>query len=251
MHVIFSSYGNDSIALIQHCADINVRDVVVVFSDTGWAADYWLERVAEAEHWVDSLGFKHDRTSCEGMAGLLERKKAWPRGGGGKFQFCTEALKKVPGREWLDNNDPDKIATCITAIRRCESTNRLTAPEWVTCSEAHGGRELWQPLVRHTDAQRNKLILKSPFAVLPYKSKECWPCVNAGKRELKHLEPERINLIAAMEADMGVNSKGNERVMFSPARHGGAVGIRAVVDDAQHDTSDLMPVRICSTGWCN
>lgn len=251
MYVIFSSYGNDSIALIQRCADIKLRDVTVVFSDTGWAADYWLERVAEAERWVKTLGFKHSRTSCEGMAGLLKRKKAWPRGGGGKFQFCTESLKKVPARKWLDENDPEKIATCITAIRRCESANRLTAPEWVTSSEDHGDRELWQPLVRYSDAQRNELILKTPFPVLPYKSKECWPCANAGKRELKHLEPERIDLIETMEIDMGVNSKGNERVMYSPARHNGAIGIRAVVDDAQHDTNDLMPVRICSTGWCN
>jgi len=250
MHIIFSSYGNDSVALIQYCAERDLQDVVVVFSDTGWAADYWLARVSQAEKWVKTLGFKHDRTQSEGMAGLLKRKKAWPRGGGGRFQFCTESLKKLPARDWLSDNDPDNIATCLTAVRRCESANRLTAPEWTTASEDHGGRELWQPLVRHSDAQRNALIEKTPFPVLPYKSKECWPCVNAGKRELKHLEPERLNLIEAMEVDMGVNSKGNARVMFSPARHSGAVGIRAVVDDAKRGTSDLLPVRICHSGWC-
>ena len=250
-YVIFSSYGNDSIALIQWAHERGLNDVWVVFSDTGWAADYWLERVQIAEDWVERLGFKPARTESEGMAALIERKKAWPRGGGGKFQFCTENLKKGPAKEWLDTHDPQKIATCMNAVRRCESQNRLLTPEFVEASEGHGGRELWSPLVRHTDEDRDELILKTPFQVLPYKSKECWPCVNAGKKELKHLEPERIKLIAELEEKAGTNRKGNARVMFSPKRHNGAVGIQAVVDDARKEQGDdLFPVQICDSGWC-
>ena len=254
MYVIFASYGNDSIALIQYAYERNLHwksEVTVVYSDTGWSADYWEDRVVEAEEWVNSLGFYSDRTSCEGMSALIERKKAWPRGGGGKFQFCTEALKKAPAKKWLDDNDPDCDATCLNGVRRLESQNRITAPEWTEKSEHHGGRELWSPLVRHTEAERNDLINKTPFDVLPYKSKECWPCVNAGKKELKHLEPERIQLIADMELKAGINSKGNARVMFSPKRHNGAIGIRAVVEDAKKGTDEMMPIKICSSGWCN
>ncbi|MDE1464809.1 hypothetical protein [Spartinivicinus poritis] len=250
-YVIFASYGNDSIALIQWAFDRKLRSVTVVYSDTGWACDFWNERVINAEKWVKSLGFSTAQTKSEGMEKLVFRKKAWPRGGGGRFQFCTEALKKEPARQWLDKHDPEKLSTCMNGVRRCESRNRLTAPEWVDCSPDHGDRELWSPLVRHTDEDRNALIAKTPFDVLPYKSKECWPCVNAGKREIRHLEPERINLIERIEKNAGVNSKGNQRVMFSPSRHNGAVGIRAVVEDASKGMNDLIPVRICSSGWCN
>jgi 3'-phosphoadenosine 5'-phosphosulfate sulfotransferase (PAPS reductase)/FAD synthetase len=251
MYYIFTSYGNDSIALIQWAHEQGLEDVWAVHSSTGWAASYWAGRVLKAENWVESLGFKARRTGSEGMENLVRRKKAWPRGGGGKYQFCTEALKKAPANEWMDRHDPEKQATVITAIRRCESKNRSTAPEWVTASENHGGRELWQPLVRWSDNMRDERIERTPFRVLPYKSKECWPCVNAGKKELRHLEPERIELIDLVEQEMGTNSKGNKRVMFSPARHNGAVGIRAVVEDAKKgDIDDLFPRRLCEGGWC-
>ena len=250
-YAIFASYGNDSIALIQWAHEAGLQDVAVVYSDTGWAADYWLARVEKAEDWVRNLGFTPYRTKAIGMAELVKKKKAWPRGGGGTFQFCTEWLKKMPAREWLDEHDPEGEATCMNGVRRCESQNRSGTPEWVEASEGHGERELWSPLVRHSDEDRNALISRTPFEVLPYKSKECWPCVNAGKRELKHLEPERIELIEAIELDAGTNSKGNKRVMFSPARHNGASGIRAVVEEAQKDNDELFPVRLCSSGWCN
>lgn len=168
MYVIFSSYGNDSIALMQWAHENALGDVHVVFSDTGWAADYWEERVSKGEFWAfNTLSFKTHRTKSEGMADLVRRKKAWPRGGGGKFQFCTEALKKEPGRKWLEIFDPGREATCLTAIRREESENRRTAPEWVTESEEHGGRGRWNPLVRYTLEQRDELIRRTPFEVLP------------------------------------------------------------------------------------
>ena len=250
-YIIFASYGNDSIALIQWAHERGLKDVCVVYSDTGWAADYWEARVVLAESWVDSLGFDYSRTDCLGMDGLITYKKAWPRGGGGKFQFCTEALKKEPARIWMDENDPEKEADCMNGVRRVESQNRTDAPEWTDESESHGGRDLWSPLVRHTDEMRNELIHKTPFAVLPYKSKECWPCVNAGKKELRHLEEERIVLIEDMEKAAGINSKGNARVMFSPKRHNGAIGIRAVVEDAKKNIDDMFTPSICSSGWCN
>ena len=43
----------------------------------------------QAEAWAQGLGFVTHRIPSEGMAGLVGRKKAWPRGGGGKYQFCT------------------------------------------------------------------------------------------------------------------------------------------------------------------
>lgn len=248
-YVIFASYGNDSIALIQWAYENNLKNVVVAYSDTGWAAEWWPKRVERAEEWVASLGFATHRLTSEGMEGLAKRKKAWPRGGGGKFQFCTGELKEKPALEWLDEIDPDKEATCMIGIRREESANRAGFPEWTAGSEKHGGRELHAPLVRHAEAMRNELILKTPFEPLPTRSKECWPCVNARKAELKLLDDEAIIRIEALEKTMGVNSKGNSRVMFSPKRHNGAIGIREVVNDAKKGVDDMFSPS-CDGGWC-
>lgn len=249
-YVIFASYGNDSIALIQFAHELGLKDVHVAYTDTGWAADWWGARVEQAEEWVKSLGFTSHRIMSEGMESLVMRKKAWPRGGGGKFQFCTEALKKVPARSWLEIHDPDGDATCMVGVRREESEKRRDAPEWVEKSEEHGGRELWQPLVRHRAKERDELISKTPMQILPFRSKECWPCVNAQKQELKHMDEPTRNRVFRIEQESGVNSKGNARVMFSPARHGGAVGIDAVIEDAKHDMDELFQTSACGSGWC-
>lgn len=249
-YVIFASYGNDSIALIQWAHEHGLSGVHVAYSNTGWAVEWWQARVEKTEAWAQSLGFMTHQISSEGMDGLLKRKKAWPRGGGGTFQFCTEALKEAPAVEWLETADPLHEITCMVGIRREESANRADAPEWVTSSEKHGWRELWCPLVRHTEAMRNDLLSRTPFEPLPYRSKECYPCVNARKPELRHLDEPTIVKIEAMELRAGVNSKGNARVMFSPARHGGAIGIRAVVDDAKKNTDDLFATATCESGWC-
>lgn len=249
-YLIFASYGNDSIALIQWAHERGLPSVHVAYSDTGWAAAWWGARVEQAEAWVRSLSFVPHRITSEGMEALVARKKAWPRGGGGKYQFCTEALKKEPARAWLALHDPAGEVTCMTGVRREESENRRDAPEHVTASADHGGRELWQPLVRHTEAERNALVFKTPMPLLPFRSKECYPCVNARKGELKLLDGEARDRVHRIEVLAGVNSKGNDRVMFSPARHGGAVGIDAVIEDAKHDMNDLFQISTCESGWC-
>lgn len=249
-YVIFSSFGNDSIATIEWAHERGLKDVMVAYSDTGWAASWWQERVTKAVEWVRSLGFQTTIILSEGMPDLVRRKKAWPRGGGGTFQFCTHALKEAPALKWLDAVDPDKEATCIVGVRREESANRATFPEHVEESTRHGGRDLWAPLVRHTAADRDELLARTPFPPLPFRSKECYPCVNANKQELRHLDAGTIAKVQALEIEMGTNSKGNERVMFSPARHRGAIGIVEVVEDAKHASDDLFQTVACDSGWC-
>ena len=249
-HLIFASYGNDSIALIQWAHESSLPGVHVAYSNTGWAADWWPARVATAEAWAQSLGMVTHQIASEGMEALVERKKAWPRGGGGKYQFCTEALKKKPAMDWLAERDTAAEVVCLTGVRREESANRHDAPEHVMASPNHGGRELWQPLVRHTEAERDALVAKTPMPLLPFRSKECFPCVNARKPELRHLGEEARNRVFRIEQAAGINSKGNARVMFSPKRHGGAIGIDAVIEDAKHGHNELFLTAGCSSGWC-
>lgn len=250
MRVIFASFGNDSAALIQWAHERGLQDVTVAYSDTGWAAHKWSERVARGRAWAASLGFATVELQGIGMAGLVAQRKAWPRGGGGRFQFCTEHLKEAPALAWLDQVDPERAAVCMVGIRREESANRATFPEWTEESERHGGRSLHAPLVRHTEAARNVLIARTPLEVLPHRSKECYPCVHARHGEIAAMDEAAIVKVEAIEQRAGINSKGNARVMFSPAKHGGAIGIRAVVEYRRHGHDDLFEPAGCDGGWC-
>jgi 3'-phosphoadenosine 5'-phosphosulfate sulfotransferase (PAPS reductase)/FAD synthetase len=250
-YAIFASYGNDSIALIQWMFEKygKSKRIAVVYTSTGWAAEYWAERVKRGEEWVRSLGFDAFTIESEGMENLVRRKKAWPRAGG-KYQFCTENLKQKPALAWLDSVDAGKEIICCVGVRREESENRADFPEWTDESEKHGGRELYAPLVRHTEKMRNALIKKTPFDFLPTRSKECWPCTWANHQELRVLdEPARIKVLN-LETEMGVNSKGNPRVLFRPVRFKGAVGINAVLDYVRRTGDDMFNNKGCDGGWC-
>jgi 3'-phosphoadenosine 5'-phosphosulfate sulfotransferase (PAPS reductase)/FAD synthetase len=253
-YVIFASYGNDSIALIQWAHETGLRDVTTLFSDTGWASTDWHERVRSAEDWVTGLGFNHDRTSSIGLEALVKRKKAWPRQG---MQFCTLHLKIEPALAWLDRNDPDRKATCMVGVRREESANRAAFPEFVENSGNHGGRTCWAPLVDVKKTGRDLLIERAGFEPLPHRSMECFPCINSNRADLTILstQPERINKIERIETEMGHTSKGKPRTMFRPYRHMGATGIRQVVNWAKSprgkfDPDDGTGGGNCDSGYC-
>lgn len=253
-HVIFASYGNDSIALIRWAYENGLKGVSVLYSDTGWSADWWVDRVEKGESLAKSYGFSTARTKSEGMLDLVRRKKGWPAGGG-MGSFCTAELKVLPALEWLEINDPKAEAICLTGVRREESGHRSDAPEHTADSERHGGRDLWQPLVRHTEEMRDALIKRAGFDVLPHRSMECFPCVNANIDDLRMLTDDRIDLIDITEQELGFTSKGKPRVMFRPARHKGATGIRSVVEWAsclrERDQMDMFSASSgCDSGFC-
>lgn len=249
-YVIFASYGNDSVALIRWAKENNLEDVCVLYSDTGWSSSEWDERVKGMENWVELLGFKTARTKSMGLEALVRQKKGWPRNG---MQFCTLHLKIIPAMQWLDENDPDKIATCLVGVRREESQNRRSFPKFQISSPNHGGRPLWAPLATLTAEQRDALLLRAGIEPLPHRSMECFPCINANRADLRLLaqDSERVEKIASIENDMGVSSKGKKRTMFRPYRHMGAVGIHEVVRWAQSDRGGFTPDdEECETGYC-
>lgn len=225
-YVIFASYGNDSIALVQWAHELGLDNVVVATSDTGWAAPWWTERVERCMKWVRGLGFETVTIASVGMAALVEQRKGWPLPR--KFQFCTSVLKIEPAIRWLDEIDPDKETTCLVGVRREESRERAQWPEHVEESDKHGGRSLWSPLVRYDTDHRNALVARAGFDVLPYRSQECFPCINSNRADLRQLTEARVAEIAALEERLGFTSKGKPRTMFRPYRHQGATGIREV-----------------------
>ena len=216
MNVISSSYGNDSIALIQWARENNLTDVTVVFVDTGWSSPRWLDRVAKAESWVSSLGFKtaNVRPKVQ-FEELMRLKQGFPNQ---RFQWCSGMLKGIPFLNWMDVYDPECVGTVLIGKRREESIERADTPEFIERSEFHGDRRVWHPLYLHTEAMRNDLILRAGFEVLPHRSKGCSPCINANKADIRELSQFEIERVKSLEADTG-------QTMFRSKKHGGAKGI--------------------------
>lgn len=261
--VIGTSWGNDSVALVQWCVEAGLTDVTCLYNDTGWSwlaygnQEAWSERVERMEAWARSLGFKTAQTKSIGMETLVHRRRGWPRQG---MQFCTDVLKIDPTINWLARNDPNGVALCMNGKRRAESTVRSETPEWIMSSPHHGYRRLRQPLFDHTTEERDALIIRAGHEVLPHKSRECI-CVNANAEDLQTWPEEVVATVERIEADLGVSPEtGKPKTMFRPAKKMGATGIREVIrwakagrgkfkslDDGQGPPSSQSG---CGAGFC-
>lgn len=222
-----------------------LKDVHVVFVDTGWSGAGWLERVARLETWArDSLGFTvHHIKPDMGFEDLIRHKKGFPSN---QYQWCSGLLKGVPFLTFVDDLDPECKAVVMIGKRREESQARAATPEFVADSEYHGGRMVWHPLARHSEDERNSLLASAQIEVLPYRSQECAPCVNANREDLVLLTPEEIARVKALEDATGQN-------MFRPYKRMGAKGIEQVIVwahsprgkyEAPEDNAS------CSGGYC-
>jgi hypothetical protein len=236
--VIFSSYGNDSVALIQWAHEQGLRGVSVVYSDTQWAAPWWEARVVEMEAWVRRLGFRPARTTSIGFVELARQKKGFPTQ---RYQWCSYILKIEPGERWLAENDPDARAVCLVGVRRDEGPDRAEFPRYDIRSGNHGDRVMIAPFVDFTGEQRDELLFRAGIEPLPHRSMECSPCINSNKVDLKALTEDSISAVERLEGEMGMTSKGKPRTLFRPHRHMGAVGIREVVKWAHSPHGKYLP----------
>lgn len=248
--VIRSSYGNDSCALIQWARESALIDVVVLYSDTGWARDNWKTRVEQAETWVRSLGFTPARTTSIGMEELVRRKKMWPQR---LMQFCTKELKIIPTMEWLAKHDPERRAIILTGVRREESANRAAAPMFLVNSANDGGRCVLQPLATFSEADRNALLARANIAPLDHRSEEC-KCINSGREDIKRWDASDISTIGKIEKSLGFSSKGKPCTMFRPNKFMGATGIDEIVRWAHSPRGEYeAPMESgepCDQAWC-
>jgi len=251
-YVIKASYGNDSVALIQWAHESQLQRVATLYNDTGWAHPDWPARVEKLEDWVSSLGFEPNRTKSIGLEQLVRNKKSWPRQG---IQFCTAELKIKPTLEWMDRVDPLKLATSVIGIRREESGNRKSFPEFQYSSPNEGGRDIWAPLVSYTESDRDALLKRAGVEPLPHRSMECYPCINSNRADLQQLTEQRVAEIETIETSLGFTSNNKPRTMFRPYRYMGATGIRAIVRWAKSkrgkfDIDDGNGSSGCETGYC-
>ena len=114
-YVISASYGNDSMAMIRWAYERDLKNVVVVYCDTGWAAPGWWQKVCAGETAAKAMGFEVVQLKSIGMSELVRTKRGFP--GTGDQQFCTMHLKGVPFLQWIDEADPDCKA--LDLIRAC------------------------------------------------------------------------------------------------------------------------------------
>lgn len=205
-------------AMIQWSIENNIPNVHVVFCDTGWAAPGWMLRVEKVHAYATANGMQTHIVKSLGMPELVRMKKGFP---GNAQQFCTAHLKGVPFLEWIDEADKEVKAIVMVGKRRAESEARKNTPEYIYDSEYHGGRTLWHPLYLHTDEERNALIHRSGFEILPHRSLECNPCVNANRQDFLRLTPGEIERVNELEVEIG-------KPMFRPKRFS-ALGIYGVI----------------------
>lgn len=262
--IIFASYGNDSCALIQWAHECDLTGVVVVYSDTGWAADGWEERVREKEDWVRSLGFRAERTTSIGFQDLAREKQGFPTQ---RYQWCSFRLKIEPGIRWLAEHDPEARAVCLVGVRQEESDKRANFPEYLVNSGNHGGRVMIAPFAQFTEEARDSYLQRARVEPLPHRSRECL-CINSNRKDMRAFTESDIERIEAIEAEVG-------RPMFRPHRHLGAKGIREIMEWARSEpgrykrnqqeldlrmpepdpvVTDELPeeenIMGCDTGWC-
>ncbi|QXV73623.1 putative PAPS reductase protein [Rhizobium phage RHph_X2_30] len=240
--VVFASYGNDSVALIQWAREQELTDVVVVYSDTDWAAPWWRARVEKMEAWVHTLGFYTSRTTSMGFKELARFKKGFPTQ---RYQWCSYILKIEPAERWLKENDPDCRAVCLVGVRHEESTERKDFPAFLLNSKNHGGRVMIAPLATLWEEQRDEILKRAGVEPLPHRSMECSPCINSNKKDLQALTEESIREVEQLEKEMhdelGLTRNGKPRTLFRPHRHGGAVGIREVIKWAHSKRGEYEP----------
>jgi len=211
--------------VIQYFKNVDLLDtrVIVVYIDTGWAAPTWEQRVVEGETLAKSYGFETHRIKSMGFEELVRHKKAFPANG---RQFCTMHLKGLPFLHWIDEEDTDNEFIICIGKRRAESKKRESTQEFIESSEYHGGRTVWHPLYKHTDDERNSLVTQTGLSILPHRSQECSPCVNANRSDFLLLDKEQVERVNSLEVEIG-------KPMFRPKRFN-AIGIYGVMVWAKH-----------------
>ncbi len=240
MYIIRSNYSNNSAALIQWALENKLEDVTVLYVDTGWAAEGWLDYVSECESAVQAMGFKVAHLDADTpFEDIMEIKGGFPTR---ERQWCSLHLKGIPFLKWVDDIDPDGTATVVTAKTSID-THFTDIPEFIESCEYHGERRVWHPLYAHSREERDALIERSPFETLKHESYECSPCINATVADLRDLNESDIEKLEELEEEL-------ENTLFDPKECGNAVGIRAVVAWAKQCDDDALNFKFgCSASF--
>lgn len=217
LRVASVSGGKDSTALYCWLIDQFGRDGFrAVMADTGHEHPVTLNYVRNlhefasgpAVEWVKS-DFR-ERVSAKGKEPsgnpFLDMMLWKGRAPSTKAQFCTEHLKLVPIRGWLEQVRGDSEVILYTGIRAGESERRskMEPREYVEFFDAYSER----PLLRWSSEQvfeflREKGVPPNPLYGLGFERVGCFPCIHARKSELARLPDWAWQKLEEWEARVG------------------------------------------------
>jgi 3'-phosphoadenosine 5'-phosphosulfate sulfotransferase (PAPS reductase)/FAD synthetase len=245
MHLLSSSCGNDSVAMLYKALRDGVPGLQVVYCHTGWAAEWWPNRIERVRAYCGRHGvpFVHLQPVNDFSALMIERK-GFPMPG---KTWCSFWLKAMPFLLWADQIDPECKATILIGKRRDESYARRDTPAVIESSENHGGRRVEHPLAFVDEWERDEMCAAAGFEVLPTRSQECAPCVNANRTDMRALSGTEIVRTISLERKVGQN-------MFRPHHHMGAKGFEQVMVWARSPRGKYEPPDApsigCTEGYC-
>jgi 3'-phosphoadenosine 5'-phosphosulfate sulfotransferase (PAPS reductase)/FAD synthetase len=234
-YVISMSGGKDSTAMALHLLRERELDghVRLVTFDTGWehpdtyAYLRYLEdvlgmpiesRVRYPKKWADEL--EAQATEIEAVLDLdndgTARKSAMVRWtlSRGMFpsrvrKFCTQELKIFNARDVMrEEHETGRLPVNCIGIRAAESKARSELEEFELSPQMDA--MVWRPLIRWTerdviDCHSRHSVQPNPLYLRGANRVGCWPCIQAGKTELRMLATDgrRIRAMELLERHVG------------------------------------------------
>lgn len=231
MNILFGNYGDGTIALIQWAHENKVQNVTVCHMETGFAAadESWQQRVQQGIALAQAYGFSTQTLkSVMTWSELALKRREFSSA---QSPTCAGWLKGLAFLEWLDEVDSACQATIVLPKHVTEDRGDVVLQEWEKHSPHFGERRVWQPLYDLVDDHFYDLIRRGGFKPLYHRSLECAPCVHSKPADLSRLNEVDQKKVAELEDALA-------RPLFAPSAHGGAQGIRAVVEWARNQPQD-------------
>lgn len=140
----------------------------------------------------------------EGFLNLAHRKGRFPST---KARFCTQELKLLPTKRFLDLLSEYGEVVSVSGVRRDESPERSRLAEWGNPLESYFGLREWRPLIHWTlddvlAIHRRYGIPLNPLYAKGARRVGCFPCINSSKTELRAVAqffPDRVNQLRDWE----------------------------------------------------
>lgn len=247
------SGGKDSAAMSLHLRELGI-DHDRVFMDTGWEHPKTYEYLRG--ELTRAIGPIIEVRSAETLPEMARRKGIFPSR---RKRWCTDKLKLEPLRDHVRGmQDGGTEIVNTVGIRAAESKARAAMIEW----EWSDGLdcETWRPLLLWTfsdvrDIHARHGLAPNPLYLLGAERVGCFPCIHAGREELRLLGkiwPERIDEIRQLEADVSasasaiVGARGesliNPRTLLRERRPGMSAGIDSQIKWAGTAEPDLFHI---------